>query len=251
MIDTHSHINFDEYKQNFDNFLNEISDEEVEKVIIPGVEPSTFEEIISYCENYNMLYGTIGVHPSEFKTYNKETEEKIYNYLKHEKITAIGEIGLDYHYGADTKEEQKKILHAQLEIAQEVQMPVVIHDREAHDDVFEILNKYNLKDVIFHCFSGAPNFALKCIDKGYYIAIGGVVTFKNAKDLKETAKIIPLNRMLLETDAPYLTPVPFRGKLNSPAYLKYIAQEIAELRSTDVQEIKIETTDNAKRVFNI
>lgn len=251
MIDTHAHINFDDYKINFDKFITDLGNNEIEKVIIPGVEPSTFEEIISYCEKYQMLYGAIGVHPSEFQTYNNNTEKQIYKLLNHNKIAAIGEIGLDYHYGPDTKEEQKFVLKKQLGIAQDTQLPVIIHDRESHDDVFNILQEYKLKDVIFHCFSGNAEFAQKCIDKGYYIAIGGVVTFKNANDLKEATKIIPLEKLLLETDCPYLAPVPFRGKLNTPAYLKYIVQEIANIKNIDIEQIKQQTTINAKKVFNI
>ena len=250
MIDTHSHINFDDYKNNFGYFLENIKNNEVEKVIIPGVEPKTFEEIISLCEKYDMLYGAIGIHPSEANTYNEEIEEKIYKLCKHKKIVAIGEIGLDYYWEQDKKEEQKRVFRKQLEIAQKLNLPVLIHDREAHDDTFEIIKEFKLKDVIFHCFSGNKDFALKCINEGYYIAIGGVVTFKNAKDLKEVAMTIPLEKILLETDAPYLAPVPYRGKLNTPAYLKYIAQEIANLKNIPIEEVKDITTKNAKRIFN-
>lgn len=250
MIDTHSHIDFEEYQQDFDGILAEIKANEVEKVIIPGVEPKTFETITKLCEKYEMLYGAVGVHPSEYKSYDKKAKEDIYHYAKHTKIIAIGEIGLDYHYGPDTKEEQKKLLNEQLEIAQELELPVLIHDRESHEDCIEIIDKYKLKDVVFHCFSGDKNFAQECLSRGFYIAIGGVVTFKNAIDLKEAVKIIPVDRLLLETDAPYLTPVPYRGKINSPKYLKYIAQEIAKLKETDVEFIKEQTTQNAKRIFN-
>lgn len=251
MIDTHSHINFEDYKENFDTFIKEIKDNDVEAVIIPGVEPSTFDEIISYCEKYEMLYGAIGVHPSEAKTFDNKTHERIYELVKHNKIIAIGEIGLDYYWEQETKELQKEVFRKQLKIAEELNLPVLIHDREAHEDTFEILQEFNLKNVIFHCFSGNAEFAEKCINKGYYIAIGGVVTFKNAKDLKEVAKIVPIDKLLLETDAPYLAPVPYRGKLNTPAYLKYIAEEIANLREIDVELVKEQTTLNAKRIFGI
>lgn len=251
MIDTHSHINFEDYQNNFDDFIKNLKENNIQNVIIPGVEPNSFDEIISLCGKYDMLYGAIGIHPSEFQTYNEQSEKRIYELCKHQKIVAIGEIGLDYHYGADSKEEQKEILKKQLKIAQELQLPVLIHDREAHEDTFNIINEFKLKDVIFHCFSGNKDFAQKCLDKGYYIAIGGVVTFKNAKDLKEAAKIVPNDRLLLETDAPYLAPVPFRGKLNTPVYLKYIAQEIAELKGVSKEEIEECTTCNAKRIFNI
>ncbi len=251
MIDTHSHINFDEYKENFDDFLKDIKENDVSKVILPGVDSSTFDEIISYCEKYDMLYGAMGVHPSEYKTWNSETEGQIIKNLKHPKIVAIGEIGLDYHFEPETKDEQIKLLHKQLQIAQDTQIPVIIHDREAHEDCYNIINDYKLKEVIFHCFSGDKEFAKKCIEKGYYIAIGGVVTFKNAKDLKEVAKYVPTDRLLLETDAPYLAPVPYRGKLNTPAYLKYIAQEIALLKNINTETVKEMTTKNAEKVFGI
>ena len=251
MIDTHSHINFEDYKENFDSFLDDIRKNEVETIIIPGVEPSTFDEIILYCENYEMLYGAIGIHPSEAKTYTKEEEERIYDLCKNKKIIAIGEIGLDYYWEQETKALQKEVFRKQLKIAEELNLPVLIHDREAHEDTFTIVQEFNLKDVVFHCFSGNKEFAQKCIDKGYYIAIGGVVTFKNAKDLKEVAKIVPLDKLLLETDAPYLAPVPYRGKLNTPAYLKYIAQEIANIKEIDVELVKEHTTQNAKRIFGI
>jgi TatD DNase family protein len=251
MIDTHSHINFDEYKQDFDNVLKEIKENDVSSVIIPGVDPSTFDEIISYCEKYDMLFGTMGIHPSEYKTYTEDAENRMTELLKHPKIVAIGEIGLDYHFEPETKNEQIEILNKQLQIAQNTQMPVVIHDREAHEDCFNIISNFNLKNVVFHCFSGDVEFARRCIDKGYYIAIGGVVTFKNAKDLKEVAKYVPLDRLLLETDAPYLAPVPYRGKLNTPAYLKYVAAEIANIKENAITEIKEKTTLNAKKVFGI
>ena len=249
MIDTHSHINFEDYKLNFEEFLSEIKHNEVEKVIIPGVEPSSFNEIVSLCNEYEMLFGAIGIHPSEFQTYNQKIEAIIYRLIENSKIVAIGEIGLDYHYGNDSKEEQKNILRKQLKIAEETKLPVVIHDRESHEDVFEILQEYKLSNVIFHCFSGNSEFAKRCIDKGYYIGLGGVVTFKNAKDLKESTKIIPLDRILLETDAPYLAPVPYRGKINTPAYLKYIAKEIANIKEISIEEVKEQTTINAKRIF--
>lgn len=251
MIDTHSHINFEDYRENFDNFIEELKNNEIDNVIIPGVEPSTFDEIISLCEKYDMLFAAIGVHPSEAKTYTNETEKTIYEKCKNNKVIAIGEIGLDYYWEQETKELQKEVFRKQLNIAQELQIPVLIHDREAHEDTFKILQEFKLKDVVFHCFSGSAEFAKKCIDKNYYIAIGGVVTFKNAKDLKEVAKIVPLDKLLLETDAPYLAPVPYRGKLNSPAYLNYIAQEIANIKEIDVEKVKKQTTINAQKLFGI
>ena len=249
MIDTHAHLNYEEYVQNIESVLDEIKSNDVEKVVIPGVEPNSFNDILELCKKYKMLYMAVGVHPSEYKTYGDKTESQIYKLCKEEKVVAIGEIGLDYHYDSENKEEQQNIFRNQLEIAQAVNLPVIIHDRESHEDCFNILQDYKLKDVIFHCFSGNAAFAERCLERGYYIAVGGIVTFKNALDLKSSTKIVPLNRLLLETDSPYLAPVPYRGKMNTPAYLGYIAQEIANITGIDIEEIKSATTQNAKNIF--
>ena len=153
MIDTHSHINFEDYKENFDGFIQELKDNEIENVIIPGVEPSTFDEIIVLCEKYNILYGALGVHPSEAKTYSEKAEQEIIKNCNHKKIVAIGEIGLDYYWEQETKELQKEVFRKQLKIAEELRVPVLIHDREAHEDTFEILQEFKLENVIFHCFT--------------------------------------------------------------------------------------------------
>lgn len=249
MIDTHAHLNYDEYMHSIDQVLADIKSNDVEKVIVPGVEPSTFDTIYNLCQRYDMLYMALGVHPSEFQTYDSSVDKKIYEFSSNKKLVAIGEIGLDYHYDSENKLLQQKIFKNQLELAQKMNLPVLIHDREAHEDCFNILQDFKLKDVIFHCFSGTPVFAEKCIEHGYYIAVGGIVTFKNAKDLKESVKLVPLDKLLLETDCPYLAPVPFRGKVNTPSYLKYIAQEIASIKEISIDEVKTTTTLNAERVF--
>ncbi len=246
MIDTHSHINFDEYKENFEDLLCRIKDSGVEKVIIPGVEPDSFNEIITLCNKYDMLYNAIGIHPSEAQTYTPDSLNIISGTNK---TVAIGEIGLDYYWETETKELQKQVFNSQLETAAQLELPVLIHDREAHEDTFAILQDFKLKDVVFHCFSGDIEFVKKCLDKGYYIAIGGIITFKNAQELKSVVKYTPLNKLLLETDAPYLAPVPYRGKINSPEYLIYIAKEIALIKNIDPEEVKTQTTCNAKRIF--
>ena len=254
MIDTHAHLNFDEYKENFDAVLGGIKAAGVKKVIIPAVEPSKFDEIAALASKYDMIYAAIGVHPSECAAYNEETEKKIYGLCRHPKVVAIGEIGPDYHYDAENQADktlQRLVFKKQLDIAQNIELPVLIHDREAHNDVFNILQDFQLKNTVFHCFSGTPEFAEKCLSKGYYIAIGGIVTFKKADDLKETARIVPLDRLLLETDAPYLAPAPFRGKVNTPAYLKYTAQAIADIKGIDVQDVIKASSDNAEKLFGI
>lgn len=251
MIDTHAHLNFDEYKENFDEVLDDIKSNGVNKVIMPSSSPSDFCRIIELSEKYDMLFAAIGVHPSEISGYNEETEKKIYELSKHKRVKAIGEIGLDYHWSSDTKEQQQLVFKRQLDIAEKTELPVIIHDREAHEDCFNILQNYSLKNVIFHCFSGDKEFMQKCLEKGYYIAIGGIVTFKKAEILHQAAKFLPLDRLLLETDSPYLAPVPFRGKINTPAYLKYTAQKIAEIKGIDLDEVKRASSENAEKVFGL
>lgn len=253
LIDTHTHIDLDNFKDRFDEVIETAKEYGVGKVVIPGVEPSGFGRIVELCEKYDNVYGAVGVHPEELGTYNDEAENLIREYLKHPKIIAAGEIGLDYYWDKSQVERQKEIFEKQIMLAKEAKKPVLVHDREAHLDTFEILKKTDAKEtgVVMHCFSGSPEFALECVREGFYIALGGVVTFKNAKKAKEVAKAVPLERLLLETDAPYMAPVPFRGKENQPAYVKIVAQEIADLRGISFEEVEQATTANAERVLGI
>ena len=198
------------------------------------------------------MYGLLGVHPSEVKDWNDNLIDKIKKYAKNKKIVGIGEIGLDYYWDKSFNDLQKEVFIKQIKLANELNLPISIHDREAHKDTYDILKEYNKNSkIIMHCFSGSVEFAKECVKEGWYIALGGVVTFKNAIKMKEVAKNIPIENLLLETDAPYLTPVPYRGKTNQPAYVKYVAEEIAKLRDTSFEEIDRITTQNAERVFNI
>ena len=253
LIDTHSHIDMENYKDRFEEVLQTAKEYGVEKIVIPGVEPSGFDRILSLCEKYENLYGAVGIHPEEVNYYTDEAEDLIKEFLKHEKIIAVGEIGLDYYWDKSQTDKQKEIFEKQILIAKEAKKPVLVHDREAHLDTFEILRKTNAAEVgvVMHCFSGSPEFAAECVKEGFYIALGGVTTFKNAKKAKEVAKIVPLDRLLLETDAPYMTPVPFRGKENQPAYVKFVAQEIANLRGISFEEVADATTKNAQRLLKI
>lgn len=253
LIDTHTHIDMENFADRFDEVMQTAKDYGVEKVVIPGVEPSGFDRIIKLCEEYPDVYGAVGVHPEELNSYNEEAENRIKELLKHKKIIAVGEIGLDYYWDKSQIEKQKEIFERQILIAKQAQKPILVHDREAHLDSFEILKKTNAAEtgVVMHCFSGSPEFAQQCINEGFYIALGGVVTFKNAKKVKEVAKTVPLDKLLLETDAPYMTPVPFRGKENQPAYVKFVAEEIAQLRGVSFEEIAEATTTNAKKLLKI
>ena len=253
LIDTHAHIDMDNFQDRFEEVLKTAKDYGVEKIVIPGVEPSGFERILSLCEKYENIYGAVGIHPEDVNSYDENSENLIKEYLKHEKIIAVGEIGLDYYWDKTQTEKQKEIFEKQILIAKEAKKPVLVHDREAHFDTFEILKKTQAAEVgvVMHCFSGSVEFAKQCIKEGFYIALGGVTTFKNAKKTKEVAKEIPLDRLLLETDSPYMTPVPYRGKENQPAYVKFVAQEIAKLREISYEEVASATTNNAKKLLKI
>lgn len=252
-IDTHAHIDFPEYQEDFSAFLNELKENNVENVIIPGVNIEDTPRIIDLINKYDMLFGAVGVHPSEAQKWDENSLSYLFSLKDNKKIVAIGEIGLDYYWDKSFIELQQDIFRQQIELAKELKLPIIIHDREAHADTFKILKETNAKEtgVLMHCFSGSVELMKECLKKGYYIALGGTVTFKNAVKPKEVAKEIPLEFLMLETDSPYMTPVPFRGQTNSPKYLNFVAQEIANLKNIDVEEVIQKTTENAKNFFNL
>lgn len=252
LVDTHSHIDMQNF-EDLDTVVSNAQKSGVEKIIIPSVDRESFEKVIMIANKYDGVYCALGVHPTEAQGVNKKDFNDIIELASNKKVVAIGECGLDYYWDKTFIEKQKEIFIKQIEIAKTLKKALIVHDREAHGDTFDILTS-NIKDeipVIMHCFSGDLEFALKCVEKGFYIALGGVVTFKNAKYVHELAKEIPLEYLLLETDAPYLTPVPFRGKRNEPAYVKFVAEKIAELRDVSFEEIAQATTQNAQKVFGI
>lgn len=252
MIDTHTHINMIEVTP-ADDIIKNAGNYGVDKLIIPAASTSDFDTIIELTNKHENVYGMLGIHPSEAKEWTDDIITRIKKLAnKNKKIVAIGEIGLDYYWDKSFNDLQKEIFIKQIKLANELRLPIDVHDRDAHKDTFDILKEYNRGSiVIMHCFSGSVEFAKECINEGWYLGIGGVVTFKNAIKMKEVARAVPLEQILLETDAPYLTPVPHRGKENQPAYVKFVAEEIARIRNTTFEEIDEITTQNAKRVFNI
>lgn len=249
MIDTHSHIYMIE-KISVDEVVKNALDSGVDKIVVPSAYPKDIDIVMDLVQKYDNVYGLLGVHPTEARDWDDDLIEKIKEYSKNPKIVGIGEIGLDYYWDKSFNDLQKEAFIKQIRLANELNLPVSIHDREAHKDTFDILKEYNKgSEVVMHCFSGSLEFAKECVKAGYYLALGGVVTFKNAVKMKEVAKWIPIERLLLETDAPYLTPVPFRGKENQPSFVKYTAQEIAKLRDITFEEVDEVTTKNAGKIF--
>lgn len=251
MIDTHTHINCIE-EISVEDIIKNALDNGVEKLIVPAAYPTDIEVVKELAQKYENVYGLLGVHPSEVKGWNDDLLDKIKEYSKSSKIVGIGEIGLDYYWDKSFNDLQKEVFIKQIKLANELNFPISVHDREAHKDTFDILTEYNKNSaVVMHCFSGSVEFMKECVKQGWYIAIGGVVTFKKAIKMKEVAKEVPLDKLLLETDAPYLTPVPYRGKTNQPAYVKYVAEEIASIREISFEEVDEITTQNAKKVFSL
>jgi TatD DNase family protein len=249
LIDTHAHLDMYE---NFSEIYDNAQNSDVKKIIIPSVEEKYFQKILDISNSLENVYCMLGIFPTEAPNFSESTIDVIKELSRHEKVVGIGEIGLDYYWDKSFVDKQKEVFIKQIKLANELGLPIDIHDREAHKDCFDILKEHNKdSDVIFHCFSGSPEFAMECVKQGWYIALGGVVTFKNAIKTKEVAKVVPMDKLILETDSPYLTPVPFRGKENQPSYVNYVAEEISKLRGMNVEEIKSITTKNAERVFGI
>lgn len=250
LIDTHSHIDMQDF-EDLDRVISNAKSFGVKKIIIPSVNRDSFEKVIQISNKYENVYCALGIHPTEVQNTKEGDFEKIIELSCDKKVVAIGECGLDYYWDKSFVEEQKAAFLKQIEIAKSLKKPLIVHDREAHKDTFDLLKNISEIPIIMHCFSGSFEFAKECIKKGFYIALGGVVTFKNAKKVHEIAKNIPLEHLLLETDAPYLTPEPYRGKRNEPAYVKFVAEKIAELRGISFDKIAEVTTENAKMIFNI
>ncbi|MCV6608341.1 MAG: TatD family hydrolase [Campylobacterales bacterium] len=256
IIDTHVHLDSDRYNEDIKEVYQRSLEAGVEQFIIPGADPADFERAGQLSLEFENTYIASGVHPYHVDDYDLPKVEK---FASLSTCVAIGECGLDYYRLPETKEEiekektlQKKVFISQIKLAKKLQKPLIVHIREASLDSLTILKETNAKDVggVLHCYN-ADEILLELVDHNFYFGIGGVLTFKNAKKLPEMVKKIPLDRLLIETDGPYLTPHPHRGKRNEPAYCTFVAQKIAEILEMEVDEIKRITTENAKRLFKI
>lgn len=246
IIDTHCHVIDLEY-DNIDEIINRFKDN---IMIISGYDSISNRNVVDIVKKYKNVYGTLGFHPSEVDKFSEEEFNYIKNNINNSKIVGIGEIGLDYHYGSNNKEKQIKMFKSLLDLAQSENISVVIHTRDAAQDTMNILKNYKLK-VDIHCFGYSLEIAKECIKRGYRLGIGGVLTFKNSKKLVEIVSNIPIENILIETDSPYLTPEPFRGKKNEPFYLSYVIDKISEIKKISIDEVKKITTKNAKEQFDL
>ncbi len=243
LIDTHCHLSYSDY-DNLDDVIKNMNG----IMIASGCDDKTNKEVLELVNKYDNVYGTLGIHPENIDSINDDSLKFIEKNIMNPKIVAIGEIGLDYHYTKENKTLQKEVLESQLKLAQKYNKSVVIHSRDAIFDTYNILKKYNLKGSI-HCFSSSLNMAKEFIKLGYKIGIGGVVTFKNSKKLQEIVKEIDIKDILLETDSPYLSPEPFRGKKNIPSNVYYVALKVSELKNMNIDEVINITSENAMNIF--
>jgi TatD DNase family protein len=236
------------------SLINRASAANVQYLLAIGTELSDVEELQSIVDQFENVFKTVGIHPLDAKSHktifnNNEISRIINECCVLSKTVAIGEIGLDYHYEKESEKQQKELFNLQLELARKNNLPVVIHSREAYQDVIDILKDHCGVTGVIHCFSGEKDFAIKALDLGFYISISGAITFKNAIELQETVKLIPLEKMLIETDSPFLAPAPFRGKPNEPAFIPYIAQKISELIEKPIEIIAKHTSKNFFELF--
>lgn len=253
LFDTHAHLNAEQYNEDLEQVIERAKSEKVEKIVVVGFDRPTITRAMELIEAYDFMYAAIGWHPVDAIDMTDEDLAWIKELSQHEKVVAIGEMGLDYYWDKSPKDVQKEVFRRQIALAKEVNLPIIIHNRDATEDVVTILKEEGAAEVggIMHCFTGSLEIAKACMEMNFYISFGGPVTFKNAKKPKEVVKDIPSDRLLIETDCPYLTPAPFRGKRNEPSYVKYIAEQIAELREISFEELAELTTENAKKVFRI
>ena len=247
LIDTHCHL-YSEYYSDIDDIVNLAKKSNVNILINNGCDSKSNKEVIDLLDKYKNMYGAIGIHPEEVENYSLDDIKFIEDNLNNKKVVAIGEIGLDYHYSKENKEKQIKLFELQLDIANKYKVPVIIHSRDATEDTINILRKYNIKGVI-HSFSGSLETAKIYIKMGFLLGINGVVTFKNC-NLKDILVNIGLNNIILETDSPYLTPVPYRGKQNNPSHILDIAKYISEIFNVSLEEVSIITTKNVLDLYN-
>lgn len=252
-VDVHSHILDECFKEDVEEVVKRAKEKGVDKIICSAYDVQSSEDAIELSHRFENVFATVGVHPENVDGVDFEQAKQLFiNLTKEKKVVGIGEIGLDYHFTVENKNLQKMIFEKQIELANELGLPIVVHSRDAMGDTIEILKKTNVKkESLMHCYSGSVESAKILMNLGFSFSFGGVVTFKNAKNVVEVVKNLPMDRILLETDCPYMTPVPFRGQRNEPKNVVYVADEIARIKGISIEEVARITTENAERVFGI
>lgn len=255
IFDTHTHLNVPQFAEDLDATIQRAFDQQVSRMAVVGFDEPTIEKSLELSQNYPEIYSIIGWHPTEAGRYNRQVEDRLQKQVDQyrERVVAWGEIGLDYYWMEDDKETQGKVFRRQIAMAKEMGLPVSIHTRDALEDTYRILKEEKIHEIrgIMHSFSGDAEWMKRFLDLGMHISFSGVVTFKKAIDVQEAAQAVPEEFLLVETDAPYLAPVPYRGKRNEPAYTAYVVEKLAELRNVPVEHLARRTFQNACRLFRI
>ncbi len=250
-IDTHAHYDDAAFSEDRDELLAALPSKGTDKVVIPSCDVAGSSAVLKLAEQYPHVYAACGIHPENLSDEPLNEVEKLRPFVSHPKCVAVGEIGLDYYWDKSRKEEQKAVFKAQLALALEYELPVIVHDREAHGDAFKIVSSHPDLKGVFHCFSGSAEMAEELLKRGWYLGFDGPITYKNARKTVEVLEICPLDRILLETDSPYLSPVPMRGKRNDSSNLVYIAEKIAGIKGVPLKRLAEQTSENAAMLFGL
>ena len=252
LFDTHAHLDDRAFHEDRDTLIAGLPEKDVGLVMNPGCSLESSRNVVKLANQYDHVYAAVGSHPDVASEVNDTVLDEYRKLCKlNAKVKAIGEIGIDYHYEDIPREIQLRAFRMQMELAQELQLPVIVHEREAHEDGMAVVKEFPQVTGVFHCYSGSAEMARQLVDLGWYIGFTGVLTFKNARKAVETAASIPLERIVLETDCPYMAPDPFRGRRNDPGYIYRMAEKLAEIRGMSVEEIQAITTENGKRLYRI
>ncbi len=250
-FDTHAHYDDERFDPDRHELLAHFPENGVELVLNPGCDAETSAKAVEYANSYPHVYAAVGWHPHEADSYGAESEELIRKWCADPKVRAIGEIGLDYYYDFSPRERQREVFRAQMELCRELGKPVIIHDRDAHGECMEIIREFPEVKGVFHCYSGSAEMGRQLVEMRWYLSFTGAITFKNARKALETIEICPMDRIMIETDSPYLTPVPHRGKRNDSRELCYVVEKIAEVKGISAEEVARITLENGKRFFGI
>ena len=250
-FDTHAHYDDDQFDSDREALLAALPQKGVDLVVDPGSNLTSSKKALSIAESHDFVFAAVGIHPHDAKEWDENSENELRLMANHKKVVAIGEIGLDYHYDFSPRDIQRDVFRRQLELARSLKMPVIVHEREACEDCLSIIKDFRDVLGVVHCFSGSLETAKIIVDMGWYISFTGAVTFKNARKAPEVAAWLPKDRLMIETDSPYMAPVPVRGTRNDSSNLTYIAEKIASLRGVTSEEIARITMENGRRFFNI
>ena len=251
MIDTHAHLNDSKFDSDIDDVISRAETAGVERIIVCGYDMPSSQSAVDLADRYSSVFATVGIHPHDAKNFNDEALQELTELSRNDKVIAIGEIGLDFHYDFSPRPDQFKAFEAQIDLANKLSLPIVIHSRESNPEALQVLktNIAKIDGCVFHCFSGDEDCAREVLELGFYIGVDGPLTFKNSAVLRRVVEICPQDRLLIETDCPYLTPLPYRGKRNEPAYLRYVIEEVARIWEISVEQADEITTQNAHMLF--